>query len=368
MNSEEVDLLIAAIEQICDEGREPSGGSGVEQYDGAAWDRLEQSGFTLVSIPTDLGGSGGTLEQAAAVTRAAGRMGLAGPLVETTWLAAWLLAASGCPVPRGPLTASLMDPSETSLTAAEGGWRLDGVLRRVPWADTAVLLMGLLPGDDGSRVVRLDPGALETSGRRNLAGEPRVDVICRDVFVADDDVFAAGPGVTPDRLRQRAALGRVVAMSGAGEQVLKLAVTQAKEREQFGRPLVRFQAVQQLLARLAGETAAVVVAGQAAVQVLEHGAPDDAAFAVSAAKASASASAGEIAGLGHQVLGALGFTMEHPLHRSTRRLWAWREEYGNEHAHRLDLGRSVLGGDAWRLIVGRPRVDAAADAVARPSR
>ena len=43
---------------------------------------------------------------------------------------------------------------------------------------------------------------------------------------------------------------------------------------------------------------------------------------------------GEAAGTGaaiaHQVHGAMGFTYEHSLHHATRRLWAWREEFGNE--------------------------------------
>ena len=42
--------------------------------------------------------------------------------------------------------------------------------------------------------------------------------------------------------------------------------------------------------------------------------------------------------------GAIGFTDEHPLHRSTLRLWAWRDEFGNEQHHARTLGRAVLAG------------------------
>ena len=40
--------------------------------------------------------------------------------------------------------------------------------------------------------------------------------------------------------------------------------------------------------------------------------------------------AGDGAAIAHQVHGAMGFTYEHSLHHFTRRLWAWREEFGNE--------------------------------------
>ena len=43
---------------------------------------------------------------------------------------------------------------------------------------------------------------------------------------------------------------------------------------------------------------------------------------------------GEAAGIGaaiaHQMHGAIGFTQEHQLHYLTRRLWSWRDEFGNE--------------------------------------
>jgi len=47
----------------------------------------------------------------------------------------------------------------------------------------------------------------------------------------------------------------------------------------------------------------------------------------------------------------MGFTAEHALHRSTTRLWAWRDEFGNERQHALEVGRQVLAGDPWGLII-----------------
>ena len=69
---------------------------------------------------------------------------------------------------------------------------------------------------------------------------------------------------------------------------------------------------------------------------------------------------GEAAGTGaaiaHQVHGAMGFTYEHSLHHATRRLWSWREEFGNEAVWAARLGRMVAerGADGlWPFITAR---------------
>ena len=68
--------------------------------------------------------------------------------------------------------------------------------------------------------------------------------------------------------------------------------------------------------------------------------------AVAAAKLRISQAAGEGGMIAHQVHGAAGITDEHPLHHATLRLWAWREEYGNEAHWARVLGRSVLSAGA----------------------
>lgn len=347
MIGDETELIIAAIEQIFD----PPGGPHDfdEEFDAKAWQRLGEAGFALVSVPTAAGGSGGSIQQAAIILRAVVRIGLAVPLAESTWLAAWALTGAGQRVPAGPLTATLVDGTDASLVRTAGRWRLNGVLPRVPWAGDADEIVAVFASDHSAWVVRLDPGAVELRPGRNLAGEPRPDVICRDIAI-DDDLVLCAEGITAADYRSRAALSRVVAISGAAEQALARAVTQARQREQFGRPIARFQAVQQLLARMAAETALLVVCGQAAADGLDCGPAEDAAVAIAAAKAVASEAAGNIAAWGHQVVGAMGFTMEHPLQRSTRRLWAWREEFGNERVHARRVAARALESDPWRVL------------------
>ena len=130
-------------------------------------------------------------------------------------------------------------------------------------------------------------------------------------------------------------------MVGALEAILDLAVAYANERVAFGRPIGKFQAVQQSLARLAGEVAAALAAaGSAADTMATAEMSDDGAFLeVASAKIRVGEAAGEGAAIAHQVLGAIGFTREHVLHRYTRRLWAWRDDFGSESHWAVKLGQ-----------------------------
>ena len=65
----------------------------------------------------------------------------------------------------------------------------------------------------------------------------------------------------------------------------------------------------------------------------------DARFEVACAKIVAGEAAGLAAAVSHQVHGAIGFTYEHALHFSTRRLWSWRPEFGSEAVWAEELGR-----------------------------
>ncbi|TDD64058.1 acyl-CoA dehydrogenase [Actinomadura darangshiensis] len=299
------------------------------------WPALEESGLALVGVPEEAGGSGGDPADAAAVLRAAGYHAAAVPLAETL-LAGGLLAGAGLRVPQGVLTAV---SGEVEAVEDRGGWTLTGTFRRVPWARSA---RGLVVLGNGLAAI-VDPAHARIREGANVAGEPRDDVVLPGVRAE-----AAAP-CTADaaELRRRGALARAVQLTGAMRRALDLAVRYAGEREQFGRPVGRFQAVQQMLAELAGEATVADVAVRAAVR-----APGD-PVAVAAAKANASRAAGTVAAIAHQVHGALGVTEEHVLRRVTLRLWSWRDEYGNETAWADDLGAAIAGApDPWAFITG----------------
>lgn len=306
------------------------------------WKALEKANLTLLSVPEESGGSGGTLEDAAAVLHLAGRHAVSAPLAETGLLAGWALSGSGLQVPGGPLTVAPARPDERVEFRREGrGWVLFGRLRRVPWARTAAHLV-VVGGSsaEGSLVALVDPQGCEISPGENLAGEPRDDVSFDGVSA--EEIAPVGAGVDEEALLLRGALARSVSMSGALERILELSVRYAGEREQFGRPIGRFQAIQQQLALLAGEVAAAKAAAFAVVEAAGHAETTaDAAFEIAAAKVRIGEAAGTAAGIAHQVHGAIGFTERHPLRHFTLRLWSWRDEFGTESEWAARLGSIV---------------------------
>ena len=137
------------------------------------------------------------------------------------------------------------------------------------------------------------------------------------------------------------------------ERILDLTLSYANEREQFGRPIAKFQAIQHNLAILAGEVAAAVRAGDAGIAALSTSRQR---LEIASSKARVNEAAGVVAEIAHQVHGAMGFTHEHQLHHFTRRVWAWREEFGNEIYWRQELGQHIagLGPDGvWPFIATR---------------
>ena len=168
----------------------------------------------------------------------------------------------------------------------------------------------------------------------NIAREPR-DTLTFDAAPAEIGAAldVAGDG---DAVRLYGAMARGAQMAGACERALAEAVQYAQDRVQFGRPIGKFQAIQHQLAALAAKSAQATIAAAAAFRAADRGDPR---FEVACAKIVAGEAAGLAAAVAHQVHGAIGFTYEHALHFSTRRLWSWRPEFGAESRWAAELGR-----------------------------
>ena len=315
-------------------------------WSAALWQVVEEAQLPLVSIAEEAGGAGGSLSDLAAVLRVAGRFAAPIPLAETA-LAGWLLAGSGLKIPAGPLTIGPVHGEKITARKDGARWTLSGAMKRVPSARIAEHIAVLAAGPDGNIVACVDAAQCKITPGRNLAFEPRDDVVLDDVPVAIDLAARAADGVNHAALRARGALFRSFTMAGALERALELAVRYATERSQFGRKIGQFQAIQQELARFAGEVAAAVAAALSAAGAVERG--ENALLAVAAAKIRTAQAAHEGALIAHQVHGAIGVTDEYALHHSTLRLWAWREEFGNEAAWSMELGRALAAGGADRL-------------------
>lgn len=231
----------------------------------------------------------------------------------------------------------------------DAGGRLSGTRAKVPFARHASRLVLHVESADGDRLAVLAPGDARVEARESLAGEP-LDTLHLD-GVEPRALHALPAGWSADALRLAGALLRAQAMTGALERILAMSVQYAQEREAFGRPIAKFQAVQHNLAMLAGEAAAATAASDGAMlAAAAHGFADERALrAVAAAKIRVGEAAGAGAAIAHQVHGAMGFTFEHRLHQFTRRLWSWRDEHGQESEWAIRLGRLVAAAGAESL-------------------
>jgi acyl-CoA dehydrogenase len=314
------------------------------------WRALEEGGLTLPLVPEAAGGAGGTWLDAHVVVRAAGRHTAPVPLAETI-IASALLSRAGLEVPFGPLTLAPVHANETlALRRGAGGLTLSGTATRVPWGRHAGHVVTVADVDGQPTIALVATGGARITEGANLAREPRDTLTFDGATVL---TAARAPGVTADTIRLHGAMVRAAQMAGALDACLEQAVRYATERKQFGRPIGSFQAIQQNLAVLAGHVAASGIAAESAFRAEDRG---DARFEIAVAKIRVGEAAGVGAGIAHQAHGAIGFTYEHSLHFATRRLWAWRAEFGSESAWARELGEHVAarGADAlWSDLTAR---------------
>ena len=234
------------------------------------------------------------------------------------------------------------------------GWRLSGAATRVPYASFAARTVLIVDGPDGEMAVALDgTGGADLARGKNIANEARDSLTFNNVRLSSDQAAPVKGGVSRDALYRRGALARATMMSGALEKAMDLAVTYAQERQQFGRPISKFQAVQQNLAVLAGQTAAAVAAANLGIQALSETDPEHEEFLIAVAKTRVGEAATLACEIAHQVHGAIGFTKEYALQLSTRRLWSWREEFGGDPEWAAKVGAYACrrGADAlWPML------------------
>ena len=342
MNGLRQDLL-ETVDRICAEHcpRALRESAEAGEWPAGLWAALEEVGLTKAALPEAAGGAGLEFGDAMLALRRTAYHALPVPLAETM-IAGRLLVAAGLQVPEGALTIAPVVQSE--VLDIKSKKTLSGEARRIPWGKHCA--HAVVAGENEIGLVSL--GGLAGLTEKNLAGEPRVSLN----FESQTLVAHAPLAGARARLQAEGALARSVQMAGALERSLAYSLQYAGERVQFGRPIGKFQAVQHLLAVLAAQAAASSAAADAAVEASAQ-APDG--FAVAVAKSRIGEAAGKGAEIAHQVHGAMGFTREHNLHYSTRRLWSWRDEFGNETYWQSRLGREIAakGADAlWPMLTG----------------
>lgn len=313
----------------------------------ALWQLATDGGFGMLLATEAAGGIGEDWSAAYPVLRGIGYWQVPLPLAETM-IGAQLLSMAGIEVPEGPIAIVEQGLDNTLAASGSGGsLRLSGSAPRVHWARHCRWAVVSLTGGGIALLDLHDAASASVAYRANHARIP-ADSVTLDAARAIAHAADPLPGL--DRpVWTLGAVARSAMMVGALEWLLEQSVQYANDRVQFGKPIGRNQALQQQLALMAGDVAAARVAALVAAGDAPSATSPvcaSAAFSAAVAKIRCGEAATRGAAIAHQVHGAIGFTYEHMLNFGTRRLWAWREEFGSDAWWAERLGRAAIAGRA----------------------
>ncbi|QWG18157.1 acyl-CoA/acyl-ACP dehydrogenase [Bradyrhizobium sediminis] len=317
------------------------------------WQALSDAGLPLAWVPEDCNGSGASLAEGFSVLSAAGRFAVAVPLAETM-LAGWLLAQARIASPDGEMTVAPASPKDRITLNANG--TLSGRARGVPFAKAAKHIAVLAGGSNGFSIALVEAGACRIEAGLGLGGDNSDTVTLANVRPVA--IKPAPKGFDQTSLMLMGGVARSLQIAGALESMLEISVRYSNERVAFEKKISKFQAVQHNLAKLAGESAAALAAATSAADAVANSIAFDDAFFLeaAAAKIRCSEAAEKGGAIAHQVHGAIGFTIEHILHRYSLRALAWRDDFGSESYWAVELGKLVAdrGADElWPLVASR---------------
>jgi acyl-CoA dehydrogenase len=326
--SEAAPMLHDALDRLLADVSPPRVVRGIEA--GAAadslWHALDGSGFADALVAESAGGAGLSMAEAAPLFFLCGRHALPLPLAQTM-AARGACVRNGIAVPDGPVAIA---PPPVAGTG-------DALhCRNVPFGRVARWV--IVPQADPAGHDWLLPAAAAERADTGVNGSLRAHLSWPDPRSAAVVLRDALPWP------EIAAALTAAQMAGAMEAVLQMTVRYAGERVQFGRPIGKFQAVQQQLAVLAELATASRIGAELGCRETAPGSVNRLAAAV--AKARASEAAGTVVSIAHAVHAAIGITAEYDLQLFTRRLIEWRSDHGAAAYWQRRIGDAVLASDA----------------------
>ncbi len=309
------------------------------QLNTALWQEVEGLGITRALCNEQQGGADLNWADCEPVIRLTGTYAAPLPLGETL-LASWSLSMAGLEIPDGAICVA------SDVFRLDGQGRLSGHAEAVNWLPQSAHVVLVAIDPKGQTHICLVASPSDSESITGIDRQP-----CASLTLNGTPPLLTAPSPLNELgLLPHLAVLRSIQIAGALAQVLDLCIEYANTRVQFGRPIGRFQAIQHMIAELAGKTAAAQVAGLYAARQVDQGKAEQGA---AIAKSLVSRYATQACTIAHQVFGAIGTTDEHSLHYFTRRLWQWRTEAGSDHWWSERLGQAVLqrpGSQLWEYV------------------
>lgn len=316
--SEMKDMILEVVERMFKEHVDKDLVDLVEQgnWSPKVWNLFEENGMTVVAISEENGGAGGDLEDLLHIVRLTGKYAAPIPFAETT-LANYLLEFTN--LQKVDELATYMLSADQAYTLEDS--KLTGEAIHIHWARHTKRLVTLANSAAGTHLVEVDLSQANITPGVNLASEPRDTVKFQHATVSQISAALSSDEIHTMTILETAF--QLALMTGAIDKINDLTVQYTKEREQFGRPIHRFQLIQQHIVNLAGETAIALAAFNNVTEALLTDTHNN---EVAYARIRLEEAIQTVATISHQVHAAIGTTHEHSLHQYTRRLWSWRDE------------------------------------------
>ena len=300
------------------------------------WLQLEETGLADALLAEEEGGAGLGLSEIFGVLEQCGAHALPLPLGETM-LARAMLAQAEMACPAGSIAlaqGTVQVDGGLHCALVRGGQVTDSVLVQVQEEAGVWYLLSVAQAELAPHALALDASLTWAPEQLRVAGVIR-------------------PGLQFDA---RSLQASVVAaqMAGAMRDVFQRSLQYANERQQFGRAIGKFQAIQHQLAVMSEHVFAARMAAQLGCSG-EGIVPDRLRVAV--AKARCSEAALVVTELAHAIHGAIGFTEEYDLQLFTRRLHAWRLTAGSEAYWQASAGQALMSHEGMTLDLIRRITD-----------
>ena len=316
--------------------------AGAVRYDAALWRELATADLLGIALPENVGGSEHGFLELALLLAEVGWSVAPVPVYATLLLGADTIARHGDEGQRQRylpdvvtgsrlLTAGLAEPRRSDPTAPattarrdRDGWRIDGSKEMVPATQVAHTMLVPAVDDDGVGVFMVDLNAdgVELRPVTTTNGEPHADVFLNGAVVSGRDRLNGNGAEMIESLHARALVGLCAIQLGVTERALRIAAAYTTEREQFGRPIGSFQAVQQRMADAFIDVEAIRWTMWQAAWLLGHG--RRASREAGIAKFWAGEAGARVAATAQQVHGGIGIDTTYPLFRYF--LWAKHNE------------------------------------------
>jgi len=353
------DAARAFLEKECPSAHVRAMETDEKGYAPDRWKRMAELGWMGLAFPEELGGVGSGFLELCVLIEEHGRFRLPGPFFSTIVLCGMAVARFGSQKQKPEFLPTIASgerilayaeseanatweaPGIEMATIAEGNhYILEGTKLFVSYAAAAdTLLVAARTGGRGETGITLflvdaaSPG-ITCEPLQTIATDHQYQVTFRGVRVPRSRVLGKADKGWPivAAIRQWGAAAKCAEMVGGAERVLEMTLEYAKVREQFGKPIGSFQAIQHHCANMAVDVLGARFIAYEAIWRLSAGL--DAAAEVSMAKAWVSDAYQRVCGLGHQVHGAIGFTREHDLQLYSRSAKAAEISFGDGDYHR----------------------------------